>query len=202
MPYLLDACQAVGQIPVDVQVLNCDMLTATGRKFLRGPRGTGFLYMRAGFMANIELYTLYHSAVAWEAPDRYRVRDDARRFESWESSCGARLGLSVTVDYALSQGLAAIAERNAWLAGLLRGGLADIPDAQVYDLGQTPCAIVSFALERYTAADVAARALEAAIAISMSAPRPAPCWTHNAGRYRHCCERRRIISIPKKISRA
>ena len=170
VPYLLDACQAVGQLPVDVQALGCDMLAATGRKFLRGPRGTGFLYMRAGFMAGIEPHTLDHSAAEWTSPDGYRLREDARRFESWEFSWGARLGLGAAVDDALAQGLDAIAARNAMLSGLLRAGLSDIPGVQVFDLGVTPCAIVSFALQDRDAADLAAQARDAAIAISVSTP--------------------------------
>ena len=170
IPYLLDACQAVGQLPVDVESLGCDMLTATGRKFLRGPRGTGFLYMRRAFMAGVEPHTLDHSAASWESPASYRLRDDARRFESWEAACGARLGLGAAVDYALGLGLPAIASRNAHLAGLLRAGLSQVSGVRVHDLGRTPCAIVSFSVGHRDAGDIARAARAAAIAVSVSAP--------------------------------
>lgn len=147
IPYLLDACQAVGQLPVDVEAIGCDMLSATGRKFLRGPRGTGFLYVRRALLERMEPPVIDHFAAPWVARDEYRLRDDARRFENWENNYAARAGLGVAVDYALEVGLEAIAARNRLLSTRLREGLRRIPGAQVLDLGQDPSAIVSFTLE-------------------------------------------------------
>jgi selenocysteine lyase/cysteine desulfurase len=147
IPYLLDACQAVGQMPVDVEALGCDMLAATGRKFLRGPRGTGFLYMRRALLERTEPAMIDHAGAPWVSRNAYRLRDDARRFETWESSIADRLGLAAAVDYALALGLEPIERRCRLLACRLRGGLAAIPGVTPRDLGRDPSAIVSFTIE-------------------------------------------------------
>ena len=170
IPYLLDACQAVGQMPVDVAAIGCDMLAATGRKFLRGPRGTGFLYVRRSLLEQLEPPMLDHFAAPWVAPDRYRLRDDARRFETWENNYVARLGLGTAVDYALALGLDAIEARCRMLADRLRHGLAGIPGVVLRDLGPRPSAIVSFTLAGHDAKAVVASADAAGITIGVSNP--------------------------------
>ncbi len=168
--YLLDACQAVGQMPVDVEALGCDMLSATGRKFLRGPRGTGFLYMRRDLLRRIEPPMIDHFSAVWVARDRYELRDDARRFETWENAYANRAGLGVAVDYALAIGMEAITERCQLLSRRLREGLAGLPGVTLRDLGLNPSAIVSFTLGDRDARDVVAAAAAAGITIGASPP--------------------------------
>lgn len=170
VPYLLDACQAVGQMAVDVEALGCDMLSATGRKFLRGPRGTGFLYVRRATLQRLEPPMIDHFAAPWVSRDEYRLRDDARRFETWENNYAARLGLGAAVDYALEIGIAPIEQRCRMLAGRLRSGLAALPGITIRDLGRAPGAIVSFTLDGHDADAIVAGAGAAGITIGASDP--------------------------------
>jgi selenocysteine lyase/cysteine desulfurase len=175
VPYLLDACQSVGQMPVDVDAVGCDLLAATGRKFLRAPRGTGFLYARRSLLdrtdpAPLEPAFLDLLGAEWVAPDRYELRADARRFESWESNLAARAGLRAAVAYARGWGLGAIAERVGALADALRQRLAGVPGVVVRDQGVRRCGIVTFTRDGVDA-DVVHRALAAqSINVSVSAP--------------------------------
>lgn len=149
VPFLLDACQSVGQMPVDVDAIGCDMLAATGRKFLRAPRGTGFLYVRRSLLdrtdpAPLEPAFLDLLGAEWVAPDRVELRADARRFESWESNLAARAGLQAAVAYARSWGLDAIGAQVSAVAERLRARLAEVPGVTLHDRGRRRCGIVTF----------------------------------------------------------
>jgi cysteine desulfurase/selenocysteine lyase len=154
IPYLLDACQSVGQMPIDVQAIGCDMLSTTGRKYLRGPRGTGFLFVRSDFLERIEPPMIDTHAAAWPARDAYVLRPDARRFENWETNFAARLGLGAAIDYAAGFGLEAIYARVQTLADGFRRQLEAIPGVVTRDLGRERCGIVTFTVEGKTADEV------------------------------------------------
>ncbi|MEO0493904.1 MAG: aminotransferase class V-fold PLP-dependent enzyme [Actinomycetota bacterium] len=169
--YLLDTCQSVGQLPIDVDKLGCDALTATGRKFLRGPRGTGFLYVRSSILPTLDPIVLDHSAADWVAPDRYDVLPTAGRFEQWERNYASLLGLGQAVQEALDLGLDDIADRVQSLAASLRGRLTeDVPDAVVHDLGREQCGIVTFSLGDQNPAEVKARLQAEHINVSVVPP--------------------------------
>jgi selenocysteine lyase/cysteine desulfurase len=157
VPFLLDACQSVGQMPTRVDVLGCDMLSATGRKYLRGPRGTGFLYVRRALLERLEPDTIDLHAARWTAEHRYEIRPDARRFEVWELSYAGKIGLGVAIDYALSFGMEAIQARIVALAGALRARLSAIPGVVVRDKGAARSGIVSFTVDGYAPVDVQKR---------------------------------------------
>ncbi|WP_345712994.1 aminotransferase class V-fold PLP-dependent enzyme [Kineococcus glutinatus] len=171
--FLLDACQSVGQLPVDVAGIGCDFLTATGRKFLRAPRGTGFLYASPRTRHVEPLFPDLRSAEL-TGPDRYAVRDDARRFETWEHDVAGRIGLGVAVEHALGWGLPAIRDRVRDLAAGLRARLRERPGTAVHDRGLQRCGIVTFTVEGVPAADVRRALASAGVTTAVSAAASAP----------------------------
>ena len=169
--YLLDACQSVGQMPIDVKKIKCDMLSGTGRKYLRGPRGTGFLFVRRSLIELLEPPFIDLHAATWIDKDRFEIRNDARRFENWESYIAGRIGLATAVDYALEIGLEAIQERVQYLAALLRNRLSEFAGIVVRDLGQHRCGIVTFTKEDESASALKQRLASHQINISVSPAR-------------------------------
>jgi selenocysteine lyase/cysteine desulfurase len=144
VPYLLDACQAVGQMPIDVSRLKCDYLSATARKFLRGPRGIGFLYAsdRALARGDHPLFVDMRGA-RWVDPERYEIAPTAIRYEDWEFSYALVLGLGAAARYALDVGIEVASARAFGLARRVREQLAGLDGVCVLDRGSEQCAIVT-----------------------------------------------------------
>jgi len=155
--YLLDACQAVGQMPVDVVDLQCDFLTATGRKWMRAPRGTGMLYTKDSIVENLEdpIFVDGRSAL-WDSTNTYQPMSGSARFEFGEANHSGKVGLGVAIDYALDLGLGAIEQRVRSLADQLRSELRTVPGVTVTDIGLELCAIVTFTTDAMPATDVSA----------------------------------------------
>ncbi|HKW56835.1 MAG TPA: aminotransferase class V-fold PLP-dependent enzyme [Candidatus Acidoferrum sp.] len=144
IPYLIDACQAVGEIPVDVTRLRCDFLSATARKFLRGPRGIGFLYVadRALQRGDHPLYIDMRGA-NWKSADSFELTPDARRFENWEFAHGLVLGLGEAARYADEIGVERGGRRARELAASLRRKLSASDGFRVLDRGKELAALVT-----------------------------------------------------------
>ncbi|MEV0380053.1 aminotransferase class V-fold PLP-dependent enzyme [Nonomuraea sp. NPDC050643] len=146
--YLVDACQSVGQYPIDVEEIGCDLLTATCRKFLRGPRGSGFLYVSGRLLREgyeplfIDMY-----GARWTEPGRYRPVETAARFEEWEFPYATLLGSAAAARYAMDVGLEPVSRRTPALAATLRDRLAGVGGVRLLDRGPAPAALVTFAIE-------------------------------------------------------
>ena len=149
--FLLDATQTVGQMPIDVQAIGCDALATTGRKFLRGPRATGFLYVRRERLPELHPAIVDVHGATWTGPDSYEVDPTARRFEIWEQYFAGNLGLGAAVEYARAIGLEAIWERVRVLADGLRERLSTVPGVTIHDRGVERCGIVSLTVDGWEA---------------------------------------------------
>jgi len=169
--FLLDATQTVGQIPLDVRRLGCHALAGTSRKYLRGPRGVGFLWVARDWIERLEPPLMEGHAAEWVEPDRYVIRPDAKRFEVWESNVGARLGFGAAIEYAQALGLERIWARVQERGETLRARLAAVPGVTVRDLGVVRGGIVSFTVRGVDAARVKVTLRAARINVTVSAAR-------------------------------
>jgi selenocysteine lyase/cysteine desulfurase len=167
VPYVVDACQAVGQLPIDVSELHCDFLGATARKFLRGPRGIGFLYVSDGALAagRAPLYIDMQGA-RWREADEYELVGDAHRFENWEFAYALVLGMGAAARYAQDIGMDVISARVKELAAALREKLSRLEHVRVLDRGAEKCGIVTAEIAGHDARAVVSRLREEAINVS------------------------------------
>jgi selenocysteine lyase/cysteine desulfurase len=158
VPYVVDACQAVGQMPVNPARLRCDYLAVTARKFLRGPRGIGFLYVsdraleRGDHPLGIDM-----GGALLSGPDCFELVDGARRFENWEFAYALVLALGEAARYAVEAGVERCGRRASELAAHAREWLAAVPGARVADRGERLCAIVTAEIAGWPAAHVVQR---------------------------------------------
>jgi len=152
--FLVDATQSVGQLPVDVKRIGCHALTGTSRKYLRGPRGVGFLWVDREWIERLDPVILEGHAAEWVDPDHYVVRSDSKRFEVWETNVAGRLGLGAAVDYALAVDPGRIWPRVRDLAARLRARLNAIDGVTVRDGGVERGGIVTFTVSGYDAEEV------------------------------------------------
>ncbi|WP_405954090.1 N-methyl-L-tryptophan oxidase [Streptomyces phaeochromogenes] len=147
VPLLLDATQSLGQLPVDVREMRCGIVVATGRKFLRGPRGTGLLYVDPELRAITRPAAPDVRGAQWSSAYGYEVVPGARRYETWESSHALRLGLGTALDEALDLGVALIRDHVTELAERLRAGLSGVPGIRRTDPTAAASGIVTFLRE-------------------------------------------------------
>ncbi len=179
--FLLDATQSMGQFPVDADDVFADLITATGRKFLRGPRGSGFLWVRESVLDRLDPFVAEVGSATWDGARSFTWADGARRFESWENSYVNVLGLGSAVRQALDLGLDRIGARATALGHRLRQQLDDLPHVSTHDLGLVRCAIVTARIENMSATDVAAALADQRINVSTTRPEDNPFDTEDRG---------------------
>lgn len=163
---MLDACQSAGQ--VQLAGLDADIITGTGRKWLRGPRGTGFLVVRRRVLDRLRPRLIDLHSATWTSPTGYELRQDARVFELWESNIADRLGLIAAVSYAESLGLAEIEAEVRARGDHLRAGLAELPGVTVHDLGTQRCGLVTFSVAGLPAWEIRDRLRAQNITVTVS----------------------------------
>ena len=168
IPYLLDTTQSVGQMPVDVKEIGCDFLCATGRKYLRGPRGTGFLYARKEILAECDPPFIDLHSAKWIEDNEYLIKPNAQRFETWEQNIAAKIGLGVAIEYAIQLGIPTIWDRIQHLANRLRHQLANIPSVELHDLGEKKCGIVTFSCKSKSVEEIQQHLSKMKINVSIS----------------------------------
>jgi cysteine desulfurase len=165
---LLDACQSVGQLRVDVAALGVDALSATGRKWLRAPRGTGFLHVRREVLDRLEPAAADLRGATWTTANGYELAAGARRFELWEYDVAARLGMKVAVDQLLALGIDTVEATVRARAADLRAALAEIRGVTVRDPGPDLCGIVSFTVADVSAEEVRDRLAGQRVTVTVS----------------------------------
>lgn len=205
VPFLLDACQSVGQMPTDVRELKCDFLVGTGRKYLRGPRGIGFLYARNAFVegqTRCEPVMLDLHGARWDAADSYAPAAGARRFEQYEVSFCAKAGLGVAVQYALDVGIERAWARTRALASAMREELAKIPKVNVRDVGVAKCGIVTFDVDGVGVAEIRARLRDAGVNVWTSRVCNNTRMEWEARRTKKKAETSREPGLPEDVVRA
>ena len=167
--FIIDASQAIGQVPINVAEIGCDALIACGRKFLRGPRGTALAYISPRLAAEIVPRSI-DNVSSTLSNGNVVVANSAQAFEFGEESVALKLGLGKAIEQALSLGVDRIRLKLHHKAAILRQALAVVPGVQLLDLGNSKGAAVTFAINGVACATAKQRLADQGINIGMNGP--------------------------------
>jgi cysteine desulfurase / selenocysteine lyase len=151
--YIVDGCQTVGQIKVDVQSIQCDAYMTTGRKWLCGPRGTGFLYVKSSSQMRTTQLDLASADLIFDDNlnlIRIEVRNDAKQFELWEKSFANLLGLSSAIEECLESKIEVISVKIQELSNKLRFAASSNENIKLIGKTISLSGILGFYLDDYS----------------------------------------------------
>ena len=148
--YMVDACQAIGHLPFDVEKIGCDFATATSRKYLRGPRGLGFLYVRKSIIEQLNPVFLEMLYADWQSNTDFKLHKSMKMFETWEKPYALMAGFTAAIRYANDLGMENIWQRTQEIANYLRQQLQTVKGVKIQDIGENLCGIVTFTMEKTT----------------------------------------------------
>lgn len=167
----VDGIQGVGALPLDVGQVPLDFLAVGGPKWLMGPIGTGFLFIRrshilgldpamAGWLGTTDVHEYFRYDLPW--------RDDARRFEEGSLNSVGAAGLDAAIKLLLSVGLDTIEQRIMALTDQLIQGLRECGYQVITPVQHWPerSGIVSFQHRQHDPAQLEQRLIEANVVIS------------------------------------
>lgn len=148
--YLVDACQSIGHLPFDVEKIGCDFATATSRKYLRGPRGMGFLYVRKAIIEQLNPVFLEMLYADWQSETNFQLKKSIKMFECWEKPYALMAGFTAAIRYANDIGMDNIWQQIQENASYLRQQLQTVKGITIQDIGENLCGIVTFTMEGTT----------------------------------------------------
>lgn len=173
VPFFLDAAQVIGHLPVDTSAIGCDILVGPGRKWLRGPRGTGLLFAARAFLDRFEppLVDQFGASIV---EGIWRLRPDARRIETAERPVALQLGLCAALRLAVLEDAGDRRDRIVGSADALRRRLAESVGIYGADSRFETHGLVTFSVPGLSASTVKVRLAERGISVAAIDPSFAP----------------------------
>ncbi len=143
---LVDGCQAVPRLPVDVQALGCDFYAFSGHKAY-GPSGIGVLYGRYDALLAMPPWQTGGGMITNVTYPQTEFQEPPHRFEAGTPDIAGAVGLALALGFIEGIGRAAIREHEAALTGCGVDRLSRIPGLQLVGGGQRRLSILSFNLD-------------------------------------------------------
>ena len=145
VPVLIDACQAVQHMPVDVRELDCDFLVFSGHK-VYGPSGIGVLFGQADLLEEMPPYQGGGDMILSVSFERTEFNELPYKFEAGTPAIEAAVGLGAALDYLVGQGIEAVAAHEADLLADATRSLQQIPGLRIVGTARHKSSVISFVM--------------------------------------------------------